>query len=295
MNGLLLSLCIIWGFNFVVMKLGNGAFPPVYFAAMRFLVGAIVLFGVAYFKKVVKPKKRDIKWFIVCGILQTTYFNIAIQVSLNYISAGLTSVLTYSMPLFLSVMAHFFIPGDRLNTRKMIGIVTGTLGLFLAMNIHFGGGVWPTILALTSGLSWAVSNVIIKRKLQHCDSIQFTTWQMAIGTVGLFFYSFCFEHGDAHWGFMPIVYILFAGIFPSALAFLLWSYILSKAEASKASMSLLLVPVVGAISGYLFLGEVLSPVTIIGILFVLAGIWFVNNSGSSKEVRTRVIGSVKDL
>jgi O-acetylserine/cysteine efflux transporter len=295
MNGLILSLCIIWGFNFVIMKLGNGVFPPVLFAGLRFLVGSIVLFGVAFLKKVVIPNKRDLKWYLICGILQTTYFNLAIQISLNYISAGLTAVLTYSMPLFLSVFAHYFIPGERLTTRKMIGILSGTLGLFLAMNIHFGGGVWAAILALTSGLSWAISNVIIKRKLQNCNQIQFTTWQMAIGTVGLFLYSFCFEHGQSHWGLLPIVYILFAGIFPSALAFLLWSYILSKAEASKASMSLLLVPVVGALSGYLFLGQVLSPVTIIGILFVLLGIWFVNSSSASKMAKGNIIGSVKDL
>lgn len=148
-------------------------------------------------------------------------------------------------------------------------------------------------MALTSGLSWAISNVIIKKKLQHCDQIQFTTWQMAIGTVGLFLYSFCFEHGDAHWGLMPILYILFAGIFPSALAFLLWTYILSKTEASKASMSLLLVPVVGAVSGFFFLGQVLSPITLIGIAFVLLGIWFVNSS--SKTAKGRIIQSVKDL
>jgi O-acetylserine/cysteine efflux transporter len=295
MNGLILSLCIIWGFNFVVMKLGNGAFPPVLFAAYRFLVGAIVLFGVAWFKKVVLPNKRDLKWFIICGILQTTYFNLAIQISLNYISAGLTAVLTYSMPLFLSVMAHFLIPGERLTARKIIGIASGTMGLFLALNIHFGGGIWAAILALTSGLSWAISNVIIKRKLQNCNTIQFTTWQMAAGTVGLFLYSLCFENGQSHWGIMPIIYVLFAGIFPSALAFLLWSYILSKTEASKASMSLLLVPIIGAISGFFFLGQVLSPITVIGIGFVLLGIWFVNSSGARKKGETKIMPSVNDL
>ena len=128
MNGLILSLCLIWGFNFVVMKLGNGVFSPVLFAALRFLVGSILLFAVAYYKKVVVPNKRDLKWYIVCGILQTTYFNLAIQISLNYISAGLTAVLTYSMPLFLSIMAHFFIPGEKLTTRKIIGLASGIVG-----------------------------------------------------------------------------------------------------------------------------------------------------------------------
>jgi len=120
MKGIMLFLCLIWGFNFVIMKMGNDIFPPVLFAAYRFLLGTIVLFGLSLLKRTPMPAKGQLKWYILCGLLQTTYFNIAIQISLNYISAGLTSVLTYSMPLFLSVFAHYFIPGEKLNLNKTL-------------------------------------------------------------------------------------------------------------------------------------------------------------------------------
>lgn len=277
MNGLMFFLCIIWGFNFVIMKLGNGVFPPVLFAALRFLLGAIVLFGLTYFKKIPLPGKRELKWYILCGILQTTYFNIAIQLSLNYISAGLTSVLTYSMPLFLSLMAHYFIPGEKLTARKTVGILIGILGLFLAIDIHYGENIWAPILALSSAVTWALSNLIFKKKLQGCDIVQFTTWQMGAGAIGLFFYSICFEQGQSHWSPIAVMYLLYSGILASALAFVIWSHILSKTEASKASISLLLVPVVGALSGLLFLKEGLNVITLVGIILVLAGIWIVNS------------------
>ncbi|MDR4887992.1 DMT family transporter [Fredinandcohnia sp. QZ13] len=280
-------LCLIWGFNFVVMKLGNGVFPPGEFAAWRFLTGSIVLLGLCFLKRIPLPNKSDLKWFILCGILQTTYFNIAIQISLNHISAGLTSVLTYSMPLFLSIMAHRWIPGERLTVRKSFGIVVGILGLFLAMNIHFGGSIWTVLLALSSAISWAIASLLFKLKLKHCDTIQFTTWQMTIGAVGLLVYTLSFETGESHWGFMPIVYILFSGVAASALAFVMWNHILRRTEASKASTSLLIVPIVGVISGYIFLDESLSVVTLAGILLVLVGIWFVN-SKSRQEHRINV-------
>ncbi|WP_462411344.1 DMT family transporter [Neobacillus sp. Marseille-QA0830] len=282
-------LCLIWGFNFVIMKLGNGAFPPVLFASLRFLTGAIVLLGVSFMKKNPLPNKSDWKWVILCGLFQTTYFNIAIQISLNYVSAGLTSVLTYSMPLFLSIMAHKWIPNEQLTPRKTFGIVLGIAGLFLAMDIHLGGNVWAVLLALSSAISWAVANLIFKLKLKHCDSVQFTTWQMTIGALGLLVYSLSFEHGEAHWGVMPSVYILFSGIVASALAFVMWNHILSLTEASKASTSLLLVPVVGVMSGWLFLHESLSIVTLGGILLVLAGIWFVNSKGKGAQLKTKVV------
>lgn len=282
MNGMMLFLCIIWGFNFVIMKLGNDVFPPVLFAAFRFSLGAIVLFGLTYFKKIPMPGKRELKWYILCGLLQTTYFNIAIQISLNYISAGLTSVLTYSMPLFLSLMAHYFIPGDKLTARKTGGILIGILGLFLAMDIHFGGNMWAPLLALSSAVTWALSSLIFKKKLQGCDTVQFTTWQMGAGAIGLFLYSISFEHGESHWSLMALVYLLYSGILASALAFVIWSYILSKMEASKASISLLIVPVVGTVSGFLFLKEGLHAITLLGIALVLLGVWLVNSTGSAR-------------
>jgi O-acetylserine/cysteine efflux transporter len=281
MKSLILLLCLIWGFNFVVMKEANTAFSPVLFAAYRFALGAFVLFIIVYFKKIPFPNKRDMKWFIICGLLQTTFFNIAIQISLNHISAGLTSVLTYSMPFWLTLMAHFLIPHEKLTVKKTIGLIAGILGLFFAMDVKIGGSMWALLLALSSGLAWAISNIIIKQKLKDCNNIQFTAWQMGLGAIGLGIFSLLFEHGTSHWGVMPVVYILFAGIVASAFAFVLWFYILSNTEASKASISLLIVPMVGIVSGCLVLHETLKIATTIGILFVLIGIWLVNSKSNS--------------
>lgn len=274
-------LCLIWGFNWVFMKLANGVFPPVLFAGYRFALGALVLVAVCLAKKVPLPRLRDLKWYMLCGILQTMYFNLAIQLSLKDLSAGLTSVLTYSMPLWLTLMAHFWLPGERLRLRKLFGIVIGTAGLFVAMDAHWSGSTPALLLAVSSGLSWALANLLVKRKLGHCDMLQFTTWQMITGAAGLLLYSAIFEHGESHWGVMPAVYVAFSGIVGSALAFVMWSYILSKVEASKASISLLMVPIIGVVCGVLFLHETLGVVTLAGIGLVLAGIWLVN--GKSRQ------------
>lgn len=166
------------GFNFVIMKLGNDFFPPGKFAILMFLTGAIVLILVCVWRKTPLPNKSDLKWLILCGFFQTAYFNIAIQITLNYISAGLTSVLTYSMPLFLSLMAHKWIPGERLAVNRTIGIIIGIMGLFIAMNIQSGGSVWIMLLGLSSAVSWAIANLLFKLKLKHSDTVQFTTWQI---------------------------------------------------------------------------------------------------------------------
>ncbi|GIP23632.1 DMT family transporter [Paenibacillus sp. J22TS3] len=291
MNYLIGLLCLIWGYNWVFMKLAGDVFPPVLFAGYRFALGAAVLLLVCWFKKVPLPRGKDMLWYLICGLLQTMYFNLAIQLSLVDLSAGLTSVLTYSMPLWLTLMAHYWLPGERLQLRKLVGVIVGIAGLFIAMDAHLGGTTGAMLLAVSSGLSWALSNLIIKKKLSQCDMLQFTTWQMVAGAAGLLLYSFAFEHGESHWGLMPVVYVAFAGVIGSALAFVMWSYILSKVEASKASISLLLVPVVGVISGCLVLHESLTWFMVAGMGMVLMGIWLVN--GKSKKAAS-ALASIAD-
>jgi drug/metabolite transporter (DMT)-like permease len=118
-------------------------------------------------------------------------------------------------------MAHYFIPGEKLTVSKIIGISIGIVGLFLAMDIQFGGNIWAPILALSSAVTWALSSLIFKKKLQGCDTVQFTTWQMGAGAIGLFMYSISFEHGQSHWSLMAVVYLLYSGILASALAFVI--------------------------------------------------------------------------
>lgn len=294
-NGLIVILCLIWGFNFVIMKLANELFSPALFITYRFFIGAAILLCIGYFKKISLPSRQELKWYSICGLLQTACLNIAIQVALNYIDAGLTSVLVYSMPLFVAIMAHFWIPGERLTVRKMIGIAIGIIGLFLAVNIRQMENYWAMLLVLAGAFSWALSNIIVKVKLKDCDNLQFTTCQMTVGASGLCLYSVCFESTAVQWNMLGVLYLLFAGVFASAFAFSLWSYILSKIEAGKAAVSLLLVPVIGVIAGCVFLNESLSLRAWFGILFVFAGVWLVHAPGiAQKRVRQKHVQKISN-
>ncbi|OAM96326.1 Permease of the drug/metabolite transporter (DMT) superfamily [Pelosinus fermentans] len=275
MNGAIILLCLIWGMNWVIMKEALQVFPPVLFTAYRFVLGSIVLLSIAYFKKIPIPQRKDWKWIILGGILQTALFNSAIQIGMQFLSAGLSSVLSYSMPFWLAIMAHFLL-GEKLTLRKMAGITMGILGLVALLNVSDGGAWWAISLTLAGAVAWAFSSVLVKLKLQHCDTLQYTTWQMVVGAILLSIYSALFEHGIVQWGFNAVGYLLYNGVIASALAFFLWTYILSNTEAGKASISVLAVPIIGVLAGVIFLNEPLYWNTIMGIALILGGIWLVN-------------------
>jgi O-acetylserine/cysteine efflux transporter len=282
MNILILLVCAIWGSNWVFMKLSGHYFPPVMFSALRFVIASFVLLGIVWYKRTPLPKKQDWKWYAICGLLQTTYPFLAGQIALQYNNASITSVLSFTMPFWLLILGHFIL-NDRITLPKLIGLMVGFIGLFLVMDINpwhmewSGNKLLTELLVVTGAMAWAMANVILKKHLQKNDKLQFTTWQMVIGTLGLLFYSLWFEHGESiTYNWAALSCLLYAGVISSAGGFLLWSYILSKGDAVKASVSLLLVPVIGSLCSWVFLGETLKPISILGIIFVAVGIGVVN-------------------
>src|SRR5699024_12108341 len=121
---------------------------------------------------------------------------------------------------FLTPMAHQRITTDRSTASQMFGIVVGIIGLFRAMTLQLDGSVFIMLFVLSPAVSWATANLLLKLKLQHCNAVQYTTWQMTIGTIGLWAYTILFEQGtESQWELTSIFYILFAGVIASALAF----------------------------------------------------------------------------
>jgi len=276
MNGAIGLLCLIWGLNWVVMKEANHVFPPVLFTTYRFIIGSGILLVIAYLKKIPFPRRADWKWIVLCGILQTAFLNVAVQIGMQFLSAGFSAVLTYSMPFWVAIMAHFWL-GETLTKRKMIGIALGIVGLITLLDVGRGGTWWAVMLTLAGAIAWALSSILVKLKLQHYSTLQYTTWQMAVGAVFLSVYCAIYEHGATQWSWKALSYLLYNGVLASAVAYFLWTYILSNTEAGKASISILIVPIIGVLSGVFLLGESLYWTTIVGMTLILGGIWLVNN------------------
>jgi O-acetylserine/cysteine efflux transporter len=276
MNGAIALLCLIWGLNWVVMKQANQFFSPVLFTTYRFLLGAGTLLIVTYFKGIPAPRREDWKWIIIGGILQIAFFNTAVQIGMQFLSAGFSSVLSYSMPFWVAIMAHFLL-GERLTGRKMTGVAMGMIGLAALLNVSGGGAWWAIALTLAGAVAWAFSSILIKLKLQHCDVLQYTTWQMVVGAAVLSAYSAFVEQGAVQWGWYAAGCLLYNGLLASALAYLLWTHILANTEAGKASISVLAIPIIGVLAGAVLLKEPLHWNTLVGMALILGGIWLVNS------------------
>ena len=275
----LLAIYIIWGFNWVAMKEATLFFPPVLFACYRFALGAAILLAVNAWLRLPLPPRRYWKWIAVTGLLQIAGNNAAMQMGIKELDAGLVAVLNYSMPVWVAILAHFFL-NEKLTKRKGFGVVVSMVGLVILMHIDSLGSASSLFITIGGAISWAVANIVIKyqnTKLhgQDCNMIQYTAWQMTIGAAALFLWTTFMETGSVTWTPMSIACLAYNGLLASAVAFFLWNYVLTRMEASKASVAILAVPVVGVVCGILFLGERLYVSTAAGMILILAGIFLI--------------------
>lgn len=273
----LLAIYAIWGFNWVVMKEANVFFPPVTFAFLRFLSGAVVLLLVSFYLHLPVPPKRYWPWIAATGFLQIAFNNTAAQVGMVTLGAGMASILDYTMPIWLAVMAHFILK-ERLTKRKILGILISMAGLCLLLNVDVSGGnLFGIGLTVLGAIGWAAAGIIVKIQDRHmknkdCTMIQYTTWQMVAGAAALGLYTAITGLGTIQWTPLAAACLAYNGILASSLAFFLWNIVLTRMEAAKAGVASLAVPAVGVICGILFLGEPLTLQMALGMVLVLAGI-----------------------
>jgi len=211
-------LCLIWGFNFVVMKTANFYFSPEIFVSYRFALGAAVLLAFVYFKKIPVPPKKLWGWIFLSGALQIAVGAAIVQYCFKFLSAGLVSMLNYTMPVWVTILAYFFL-GEKLTKKKIFGIVLSIVGVGVLMNVDVSGKLSSMLIALFAAVVWAVANIIIKAKLSKCEPISLTTWQMVVGAILLALYTAGVEEVEVRWTFLSVACLLYNGIIASACVF----------------------------------------------------------------------------
>lgn len=215
-------ICLIWGFNWVVMKSANNYFPPILFVTWRFTFGALILLAVAYWKKIPLPDAKFLPWIILTGILQIALNQMAIQIGLLNIGAGIGCVLSYTSPLWTAILAHFTL-NERLTGVKFFGITIAIIGMYVLMGLQGVDDLSAAFILISGAILVAVTSIIVKLRLTKCDMIQLTTWQITFGAIFLMIYSTIFPQGEINWCVPAVVCLFYNSVFASALAFFLWT------------------------------------------------------------------------
>ena len=266
----LMLLCLIWGYNWVVMKNALHFSGPYDFAALRTILGALCLFMVMIILK--KPFKiQEIPSLIVLGLLQTSGFTGLLVWALVEGGAGKTAVLTYTMPFWTMLLAWPLL-GEKLKGWQWPAALFSLMGiLFILDPLHLGSDIFSMVLAIVSGISWALA-VILAKKLQarspHLDLISLTAWQMLFGSIPIVVLAFMTHTTSIEWNSYFIGALIYNAVFGNAIAWLLWLYALRQLSAGIATMTTTVCPVIAVITSSIELHETIKPFEFLGMFFI---------------------------
>src|SRR6266478_1177171 len=125
-----LILCVIWGSTWLFIKIGLTDLPPITFAGIRFVLASLILMLMVFARRAAWPRRRR-EWVLIAvvGILQFSLNYGLVFWGEQYISSGLAAVLQSTFPVFGLVIAHLYLPYERLTTAKVMGVLLGVVGV----------------------------------------------------------------------------------------------------------------------------------------------------------------------
>lgn len=280
MNKYLYGLLVIlttslMGSAFAIGKVGLAYASPILLVGLRFTIAGIVM-GIAVW---ILKKPHPTTWkqwgqMFVIGFFQTAGVMGCIFVSLETITAGESSILTFINPLLVIIFGTIFL---KLSYRKLqwFGVLLGFIGVFITFGAHVSIKI-GTVLGFLSAVSWAIGTLLIKTWGQTMNVWVLTAYQMLFGGMVLFVSSFFLEEPFFLVNGSSIFILLWLAIMASVLQFAIWFYLLSIGDPGKTSAFLFLAPFFGVLSGWIMLSEPIYWYVALGGVFIFMGIFFAN-------------------
>jgi drug/metabolite transporter (DMT)-like permease len=266
-----------WGFSPTGIRIGLQAYEPGHLALLRFLIASAFMLIIASSLRISLPRPKDLPLLAVLGFFAVSLHHIALNFGQAGVTAGASSVLVQSTPLFTALLAHFVFK-ERVSAWRWGCVALGLVGAAIVITGDRGIGHLDArgLLIPVAAFSWSVYFSLQKRHSHRYDGLTMVCYTVWAGTVFLLVYlpGLISEIFNAPLRVNVAVGVL--GLFPSALAYLAWAYVLKHMDVSRASMSLYLTPPMAIAIASVMLGELPGQQVIVGSIVVLASVLALN-------------------
>lgn len=287
-----LSASILWSTFYIVGKniFGNYSIDPIYLNFLRFFIATIFLISFLVFsgefRDLLKAIRKNFSSFFILGVSGILSEGALVIASLKYTTAARSCLFASSSPFF-TVIISYFITKEALTKRKIGGIFIGFTGIILAfvsrgsVDIFVQRYLHKTFLlgdiyALLSGVCWAVYTVFGKNIVSKYGGFISTTGAILLGTIMLLFLSIILKI-PFNLNFPPSIWlsILYLGIFPSCLAYVLWYVGLKYIDSGVLGSFGYVTPLLTTALSYFLLKERANIIFFIGFILVFLALYLV--------------------
>jgi len=266
-----------WGYSPTGIHLGLQAYDPGHLALLRFLVASVFMAVVAMWRGIRLPKLRDLPLLIALGFFAVSLHHVLLNFGQQGVSAGASSVLAQSTPLFSTLLARFVFK-DHVSGWRWGCVLLGLIGVVIVVAGDKGLGSIDAhgVLILLAAVSWSVYFALQKHHTGRYDGLTLTCYSVWCGTALLSVYLPGLADQVLRAPVEVQVAVIGLGVFPSALAYLAWAFVLSQVDLSRAAMTLYLVPPTAMAIASVALGERPALMVVVGAMVVLVSVLALN-------------------
>jgi O-acetylserine/cysteine efflux transporter len=279
-DGLLaLLVVVVWGLNFVVIKVGLHNMPPLMLAGLRFM---LVAFPAIFF--VARPKiplSLLLGYGLTISFGQFAFLFCAIKFGMP---AGLASLVLQAQAFFTIILGAFVF-GERLQGKQLAGITLAVFGVLVLIEASLNGqhvALLGFCLTLAAALCWACGNIFNKKIMQHASRppvMSLVVWSALIPIVPFLLASYLLDGSTAmkqslvNIDLTTILSLVYLAFVATIVGYGIWGSLLGRYETWRVAPLSLLVPVVGIASAALLLDETLSALQLMGAVLIMAGLY----------------------
>lgn len=285
--GILLSCCLFWGFQQVMVKATLAEVPPVFQAAVRF-VGATVLLllwcmyrGISLKLAPGIDQRAMLRSGLLAGLLFAGEFAF-LYIGLQHTSASRLTVFLYTSPFWVALLVPMFVVSERLRTVQWVGLACAFFAVVFALREGLTAASGSTSLGdtmgLVAGLLWGLTTVVIRTgPLAKANAEQLLFCQIGVAALALPLLSLALgERWDFSFSFFAIISLLVQTVVGAFASYLAWMWMLGRYPATKISVFVFLTPLFALLFGNLWLNEAVTVSLLASLSLVAVGIVLVN-------------------
>ena len=273
-------IALIWGGAFMVVRVALRDFAPLSLAAGRITIGALSLYMLMRWRGVALPSFTDARlWRFVAlvGLLSSAIPFALLSWGQQHVPSAFAGMTMAALPIFVLPLAHFLVPGERVYMRKIIGFSVGFLGAILLIGTS-GLGLAEGPLEATARFACVAAafcyacGSIATRQCPPVNELALSTASLIVAVLILVPIALVVDGWPAMPSATGLVAILYLGLIPTALAFIIKVAVIRSAGPSFMTLTNYQVPVWSVLFGSLFLGETLPAILFVALALILLGV-----------------------
>lgn len=279
--GALLAVTLLLAANQIIVKEVNAGLQPVFFAGLRSALAVVFVWGFLTWRGLTaRVRRADLGPGLLIGTVFAAEF-LCLFIALDLTLVSRASVIFYSMPVWMGLLGHFFLPGERLNAVRATGLLLAFLGTAWAILARpegaCAGSLWGDLLALGGALGWAGTAFLARKtRLREAGPEAQLFWMVLVSAPILLIVSPLFgpvlrDIQPEHW-----VWLVFQSSVVVAGGFIAWLWLLSVYPTATVASFSFLTPLFAILLGHILYDEPLTLPLGVAFLLVASGIVLIN-------------------